>query len=316
MGTSEQGITVRETGSAMERWGDAAERGLQARQAREAIVARVLKPELDYGVIPGTGSKPTLLKPGAEKIADALNLYPDYEVMQRIEDFDRPLFSYGYKCILRARGSDQIVATGIGSCNSQESKYRWRNVPEWQASEIEKAAAVQKLQRKNKNGSIYTVFRIVNDDIASQVNTIDKMAQKRALVAAALNLGFSEQFTQDIEDNPEAHGARDVPPPVAMPQPKAKPPASGTNWQGTIISVREKSGSGAKGPWTVHFIDGDGDFKCSTFDTVLADTARQFSGTGEIVQINYAVGPKGNTVEAIIPVDAPPAEAKADDIPF
>ena len=45
------------------------------------------------------------------------------------------------------------------------------------------------------------VGRIVNDNPADQVNTIDKMAQKRALVAATLiAVNASEFFTQDLED--------------------------------------------------------------------------------------------------------------------
>jgi hypothetical protein len=42
---------------------------------------------------------------------------------------------------------------------------------------------------------------VPNEDIASQVNTINKMAQKRALVAATLiAVNASEFFTQDLED--------------------------------------------------------------------------------------------------------------------
>ncbi|MCA1557373.1 MAG: hypothetical protein LC731_02405, partial [Acidobacteria bacterium] len=46
-----------------------------------------------------------------------------------------------------------------------------------------------------------TVGRIFNPDIADQVNTIQKMSQKRALVAATLlAVNASEFFTQDVED--------------------------------------------------------------------------------------------------------------------
>ena len=45
------------------------------------------------------------------------------------------------------------------------------------------------------------VYRLDNEDIYSQVNTILKMAKKRALVDAALSAGrLSQVFTQDIED--------------------------------------------------------------------------------------------------------------------
>jgi hypothetical protein len=45
------------------------------------------------------------------------------------------------------------------------------------------------------------LYRIPNDEIADLVNTILKMAQKRALVAATLiATGLSDYFTQDIDD--------------------------------------------------------------------------------------------------------------------
>jgi hypothetical protein len=46
-----------------------------------------------------------------------------------------------------------------------------------------------------------TLYRIPNPDVADVVNTIQKMAQKRALVAATLiATSASEFFTQDMED--------------------------------------------------------------------------------------------------------------------
>lgn len=63
--------------------------------------------------------------------------------------------------------------------------------------------------RPTKNGDkggvfISTVtYRIPNPEVFSLVNTIDKMAQKRALIAAVLVVtGASRFFTQDIEDIP------------------------------------------------------------------------------------------------------------------
>jgi hypothetical protein len=44
-------------------------------------------------------------------------------------------------------------------------------------------------------------YRVPNEDIYSQVNTILKMAEKRALVAATLvTVNASDFFTQDMED--------------------------------------------------------------------------------------------------------------------
>jgi hypothetical protein len=72
---------------------------------------------------------------------------------------------------------------------------------------IAKGTAV-KIQKAIKNGELRdaweigaTQYQIPNDDVAEQVNTILKMAQKRALVAAVLiTTGASDYFTQDIED--------------------------------------------------------------------------------------------------------------------
>ncbi len=49
-------------------------------------------------------------------------------------------------------------------------------------------------------------FRIPNPDIADVVNTLVKMAQKRAFVAVVLvAANLSDKMTQDVEDLPEAH---------------------------------------------------------------------------------------------------------------
>jgi hypothetical protein len=66
------------------------------------------------------------------------------------------------------------------------------------------------------------LYRISNPDAADLVNTIQKMAQKRALIAATLiAVSASEFFTQDVEDSAvcgqnfdsrgKASGAKDAP---------------------------------------------------------------------------------------------------------
>lgn len=69
------------------------------------------------------------------------------------------------------------------------------------------AGMAEKDQRDTKNGksdgwTISSVlYRIQNDEVFDLINTISKMAQKRALVAATLNAtGASAVFTQDMED--------------------------------------------------------------------------------------------------------------------
>lgn len=206
-----------------QQWKGATVRGLEARKEREAIVEQILRQGHDFGTIPGCGDKPALLKPGAEKIADALGLYPDYEELDKIQDFTNKIWFYRYRCRLRQRGSDSVMSTGIGSCNSEAAKYKFRDgqrlCPECGKATIIKGKAEygggflcfwkkggcgEKFRDDDKRITEQETGQIENPDIASLVNTVDKMAQKSAFVAACLNLGFSEQFTQDIDDNPGA----------------------------------------------------------------------------------------------------------------
>jgi hypothetical protein len=159
----------------------------------------------DFGVIPGT-KKPTLLKPGAEKIAKLLGLADSYEILDRQEDWERGFFRYLIKCSLTTM-SGVIVSEGVGECNSKESKYRWRwvfynDLPDnlkGEDKKVDRAKLTMRYITTSRGKS--PQWRFDNDDIFSQVNTILKMAKKRALVDAALSAGrLSEVFTQDIED--------------------------------------------------------------------------------------------------------------------
>ncbi len=173
---------------------------IQAINKFQQIVHANLVKDQDYGVIPGT-SKPTLLKPGAEKIAKLLGLADEYIVVDRQEDWQKPFFHYLIKCQLRHIASGVVVSEGLGECNSLESKYRWRWVKEDDLPKgMDRASLVSEV-RHAKTGGHWTVYRLENDDIYSQVNTILKMSKKRALVDAALSAGrLSNVFTQDIED--------------------------------------------------------------------------------------------------------------------
>lgn len=157
----------------------------------QAVVQKTLKQGHDFGEVPGT-SKPTLLKPGGEKICMLFGLNPEYEFLQTTEDYDKEFFSYNIRCTLFRNG--QPVAQGVGSCNSKEKKYRFINVdtiPENYAGFNESFT--------DKYGRVK--YKINNPDICSLVNTILKMAKKRAFIDAVLQVAsLSEVFTQDLED--------------------------------------------------------------------------------------------------------------------
>lgn len=187
------------------------------------FVKSIMIQDTDFGIIPGT-TKPTLLKPGAEKLATFFGLTKRFDVIDRVEDWTgkdhngEPFFYYLYRCALW-RG-DLLVAESDGSCNSFEVKYRWRKAervcPECGQATIIKGKAEYGggwLCWKNKGGcgakfkagdqtiESQEVGRAANPDIADQVNTFQKMAQKRALIAATLlAVNASEFFTQDLDD--------------------------------------------------------------------------------------------------------------------
>src|SRR3954470_7593778 len=187
------------------------------------FVSRVLRNEIDYGVIPGT-DKRTLLKPGAEKLTTFFGLSTRFQLLERIEDWTgdghggEPFFYYLYRCQL-FRG-DVLIAEGDASCNSRETKYRWR-----EAKRVCPACGQTAIIKgREEFGGGWTCWkkqggcgakypdgdqtiesqqtgRVFNPDIADQVNTIQKMSQKRSLVGAVLlAVNASEFFTQDIED--------------------------------------------------------------------------------------------------------------------
>lgn len=185
---------------------------------------KVMKPGKDYGVVPGTGTKPTLLKPGAEKLCSLFGLAPEFIVTDKIIDFDSGLFYFEYRCDLYHNGVK--VASGIGSCNSREKKYRYRNIPERQASPEDKARAVRVEEKSGMRGS-YRVYVVENPEPFDLVNTISKMAQKRAMIAAVLiAANASEFFTQDLDDLGYIDGDyrdADETPPDSRPRPPAPP---------------------------------------------------------------------------------------------
>jgi len=173
---------------------------IQAINRFQQIVRQNMRPGHDFGVIPGTSNKPTLLKPGAEKIAKLLGLSDTYEIVHCKEDWEHGFFRYLVKCRLVSISSGVVISEGLGECNSMESKYRWRWVFSSElGNDIDKDSLVTRTVRTRKG--LAKQYRVQNDDIYSLVNTILKMAKKRALIDAALSSGrLSDVFTQDIED--------------------------------------------------------------------------------------------------------------------
>lgn len=185
---------------------DEAKEKLKAIRLFQAVVKSELKENHDYGVIPGTGDKPTLLKPGAEKITKLLNCFDNYEEVDSVERWEDKgaFFHYKIRCTLCDIATGLKISSGIGSCNSKESKYRYRWVPNWDLTPAQEAVKDEMpTQKRGKGEKKYLFYRFENDDPFSQVNTIMKMASKRAHISAALSAGrLSDLFSQDLEDVP------------------------------------------------------------------------------------------------------------------
>lgn len=160
-------------------------RGLTVEEAKtfndemSRFIETVLVAGTDYGVIPHC-SKPTLLKSGAEKILNYLGLIARTEIVNRVEDYNVGFFSYECKVFL-IDYNGVVKGEGIGITNTREGRYA--------------------------KSSGYAVQ-----------NTVLKMAKKRALVDAALNVGnLSARFTQDMEDLKPKNGK-----PIAKDKPATK----------------------------------------------------------------------------------------------
>ena len=87
----------------------------QRRTAFNDWVNTQLKKGVDYGDIPGT-DKPSLLKPGAEKIAQAYGCSPISEVTLREQNPDTGYLYIEVLVRLVNIQSGAVVATGIGAC--------------------------------------------------------------------------------------------------------------------------------------------------------------------------------------------------------
>ncbi len=57
--------------------------GMQAQVNHlQYVMSKIMRDGEHYGKIPGCGDKPTLLKPGAEKICMTFRLSPSYEILR------------------------------------------------------------------------------------------------------------------------------------------------------------------------------------------------------------------------------------------
>ena len=185
----------------------------------QQIMSAAMKDGEHYGKIPGCGNKPTLLKPGAEKLCLTFRLAPTYEVEER--QLDKGQREYRVQCTLSSITTQAFIGQGVGVCSTMEGKYRYRQnaaeptdrpVPRayWDVRGEDPAKAQELIggkgfSVKKVDGKGWMIARggekVEHDNPADHYNTVLKMAKKRALVDAVLTAtAASDIFTQDLED--------------------------------------------------------------------------------------------------------------------
>lgn len=276
---------------------------VEALVAQRSMVVRTMKTVMrqgitgHYGIIPGA-PKPTLLKAGAELLCVLFRLAPHYETMN--EEKDGEHVTIRIRCTLIHIPTGQAWGQGIGSCSTKESKYRYRNDKSFEVTDlpIPKDSKEKKAEYRKQGFGMQKVDgtwkwvrftgdgeKVENPDLADSYNTVDKMASKRALVAAVLNAtAASDVFTQDMEDfHPEPYAppeiqkvesgrsGKDAPKHAPGGQGRPSPPASAPNPEPSSEAAIDRRdyhecpschGKGAEGKNTVRINRTTGDAFC------------------------------------------------------
>src|SRR5574341_66474 len=84
------------------------------------IKGAVIKKDIHYGTIPGT-QKPSLYKAGAEILAMTFRMSPAFSV--KVKSLGGDHREYSIVCTLTHITSQLIMAQGVGSCATTETKY-------------------------------------------------------------------------------------------------------------------------------------------------------------------------------------------------
>lgn len=296
----------------------------------QEILKDVMVEGQHYGNIPGCGEKKCLLKPGAEKLSMTFRLRP---IINNVGDIiTQPLpnnhINISVFChIVSHNGSE--LATGIGSCSTMESKYRYRGgekkgtgkpVPKeyWNLKKEGKAKEAHALiggagfsaGKINGEWQICEIGeKMENPDIADTYNTVLKMAKKRAYVDGILSATCaSDIFTQDVEDTTEETGIVDpskkqISGQAEIPSEAKQEPSISGGAIGMVIGIRKetKTNRTTKAEFVVYHIklDNNIEYDASGKDAEstmnLANDARK---NGLKVTIKTK-GDKYNTITAI-----------------
>jgi hypothetical protein len=163
----------------------------------QEVMKSVMKKGVHYGTVPGCGDKPTLLKPGAEKLLMTFRISPDLIVDDLSTDDEA---HFRIRCVGSSHQGVRL-GSGVGEASSNEEKYMWRKaVCEEEYNATPEDRKREKWYRGQSKPYCVPQIRTNKADVA---NTVLKMAKKRAMVDLALTVtAASDIFMQDIEDLP------------------------------------------------------------------------------------------------------------------
>ncbi|MDA8121390.1 MAG: hypothetical protein M0Z38_02340 [Deltaproteobacteria bacterium] len=161
------------------------------------LLKHIMIKDVHYGTIPGT-QKPTLYKPGSEKILSTFRIAADpREMITDLSTDDEVRYRVGVAGTAQLTGV--FLGAGIGECSSDEEKYKWRKPvcnEEFDEAPIDRRREVWK--RYDGKPVKIKQIRTHPRDVA---NTVLKMAKKRAQIDMTLTVtAASDVFDQDLED--------------------------------------------------------------------------------------------------------------------
>jgi len=267
-------------------------------QLIQQVMAAVMVPKVHYGTIPGT-DKPTLYKPGSEKILSTFRIAAYPKEVEDLSTFDE--IRYRVKVHGLSMDDGRLLGVGIGECSSNEGKYKWRK-PVCDEEFDETAEDRKRVAWKTYNKKPYQQkqVRMYPADIA---NTILKMAKKRAQIDLTLTAtGASDVFDQDLEDMSQevresvVNGKKQEGPPIKQPGKKVDKGKASETIETLIMDVKESSGEKDGKPWTRWGVKGEGDAIYGTFSETFADLAVSAGKTEQRVKITFEKKGKFTTI--------------------
>ncbi len=210
------------------------------------LMSSLMREGEHYGKIPGCGDKPSLLKPGAEKLGFTFRMRPEFEITTC--DLGKGHREEKIICRLYSIRTGQRLGEGVGTCSTMEGKYRFRwddtgeLVPAeyWTSRDISLIGGPSFATRKTwvEGKQIWHIFqRVEHDNPADYYNTVLKIGKKRAHVDAIITVtAASDIFTQDLEDMVENGAVAEEkkatpPPPQRKSKEDKKPPEAPTSIQ-------------------------------------------------------------------------------------